>query len=108
LRLVDVEGALNHLSRAPEAPLVLEVSDDVIPENAGSYIVGGSEVVRGEEAGEMVSLDVRRLAQLYAGYLPAEQLARHGLVEPNSLEALELLGELFPPGEPWIYPPDHF
>jgi predicted acetyltransferase len=108
LRLVDVEGALNHLSRAPEAPLVLEVSDDVIPENAGSYIVGGSEVVRGEEAAEKVALDVRRLAQLYAGYLPAEQLARHGLVEPSSPEALALLGELFPPGEPWIYPPDHF
>jgi len=108
LRLVDVEGALNHLSRAPEAPLVLEVSDDGVPENAGPYTVGAGEVVRGEEAAEKVTLDVRQLAQLYAGYLTAGQLARHGLIEPGSPEALELLGGLFPPDEPWVYPPDHF
>ena len=108
LRLVDVEGALNYLSRTPEAPLVLEVADDVIPENAGSYTVGYGEVVRGEEAEARVSLDVRQLAQLYAGYLPAGQLARHGLVKPGSPEALELLEALFPVGDPWVYPPDHF
>jgi len=108
LRLVDVEGALSYLGRAPEAPLVLEVSDDVLPENAGPYTVGGGEVVRGEEAEARVSLDVRQLAQLYAGYLPAVQLARHGLVEPGSPEALELLEALFPVDDPWVYPPDHF
>ena len=108
LRLVDVEGALNYLSRTPEAPLVLEVADDIIPENAGSYTVGYGEVVRGEEAEARVSLDVRQLAQLYAGYLPAGQLARHGLVKPGSPEALELLEALFPVGDPWVYPPDHF
>jgi predicted acetyltransferase len=109
LRLVDVEGALSYLSRTPEAPLVLEVSDDVIPENAGSYTVGNGEVVRGEEEAEArVSLDVRQLAQLYAGYLPASQLARHGLVKPGSPEALELLEALFPVDDPWVYSPDHF
>jgi predicted acetyltransferase len=108
LRLVDVEGALSYLSRTPEAPLVLEVSDDVIPENAGSYTVGNGEVVRGEEAEERVWLDVRQLTQLYAGYLPAGQLARHGLVKPGSPEALELLEALFPVDDPWVYPPDHF
>jgi predicted acetyltransferase len=99
---------LSYLSRTPEAPLVLEVSDDVIPENAGSYTVRDGEVVRGEEAEARVSLDVRQLAQLYAGYLPAGQLARHGLVKPGSPEALELLGALFPVDDPWVYPPDHF
>jgi len=108
LRLVDVEGALNHLIRTSGEPLVLDVSDDSVPENAGPYTVGDGDVVRGEEAAEKVSLDVRQLAQLYAGYLPARQLARHGLVEPSSPRALELLQELFPTGEPWIYPPDHF
>jgi predicted acetyltransferase len=108
LRLVDVEGALNLLDRAVGKPLVLEVSDDVIEENSGEYTIGESEVVRGAEAEARVSLDVRQLAQLYAGYLPAGQLVRHGLVEPSSSQALEILGELFPPGEPWIYPPDHF
>ncbi|MGB3683304.1 MAG: GNAT family N-acetyltransferase, partial [Rubrobacteraceae bacterium] len=37
LRIVDVEGALNLLRRTTGEPLVLEVSDDVIPENSGEY-----------------------------------------------------------------------
>lgn len=108
LRLVDVEGALGLLDRRISAPLTLDVSDDAIPENAGVYTAGGGEAVRGAEAGERASLDVRQLAQLYAGYLPARQLARHGLVETSSTEALELLEELFPPGDPWVFGPDHF
>ena len=112
LRLVSVEGALGYLNRAVEAPLVLEVSDDVIPENAGEYTVGDGGAARGAargaEVAERVSLDVRQLARLYAGYLPARQLARHGLVEPNSERALELLETLFPVGDPWLFEPDHF
>ena len=108
LRLVDVEGALGLLGRTISAPLVLEVADDGVPENAGEYTVGGGGVVRGAEAGEKVSLDVRQLAQLYAGYLLAEQLARLGLIEPGSEKALRLLGELFPVGDPWILPLDGF
>ena len=108
LRLVDVAGALGYLERVSEAPLVLDVRDDVIPENAGEYTIGDGRVVRGAEAGESVSLDVRQLAQLYAGYLPARDLARHGLVKASSPEALDLLEELFPLGDPWLYGPDHF
>ncbi len=108
LRLVDVEEALGYLGRTPEAPLVLDVSDDVIPENASAYTVAEGKVVRGAEAGESVSLDVRQLAQLYAGYLPARDLARHGLVRASSPEALNLLEALFPQGDPWLFGPDHF
>jgi predicted acetyltransferase len=108
LRLVDVEGALGYLGRASEAPLVLDVSDDVIPENAGEFTVGDGKAVRGTEAGESVSLDVRRLAQLYAGYLPARELARHGFLRASSPEALDLLEEIFPVGDPWLFVPDHF
>ena len=108
LRLVDVESALGYLEREADAPLVLDVSDDVIPENAGEYTIGDGRVVRGSEAGESVSIDVRQLAQLYAGYLPARDLARHGLVKASSPEALDLLEELFPLGDPCLYGPDHF
>jgi predicted acetyltransferase len=107
-RLADVEGALGCLERKPEAPLVLEVSDDVVPENAGEYTVGDGEVARGAEAGERVKLDARQLARLYAGYLPARQLAWHGLLEPGSQRALESLDSLFPVGDPYVSPPDHF
>lgn len=108
LRLVDVEGALKLLRRDTGAPLVLEVEDDEIPENAGEYTVGHGRVIRGAEAGDRVSLDVRQLAQLYAGYLPARSLLRHGLVRPGSKRAMELLEAFFPPGDPWIFPPDDF
>src|ERR671921_2637936 len=108
LRLVDVETALGYLGRMPESPLVLDISDDVIPENSGEYTVADGQVARGAEAGESVSLDVRQLAQLYAGYLPARDLARHGLVKASSPEALDLLEELFPLGDPWLSGPDHF
>jgi len=110
LRLVDVEGALGHLRREAGSPLVLEVSDDGIPENAGDYTVGekAGEVTRGAHSEERVSLDVRQLAQLYAGYVTARRLAEHGLVRPGSPEALELLEAMFPMGDPWVSGPDHF
>lgn len=108
LRLVDVEGALGLLGREVEELLVLYVADDVVPENVGEYTVGRGEVVRGAETGERVTLDVRRLAQLYAGYLPARQLARNGVIDASSPEALALLERLFPVGDPWVYPLDQF
>jgi len=107
LRLVDVEGALRFKTFRGE-PLVLDVSDDVLPENAGEYTIGNGEVVRGAEVEERVSLDVRQLAQLYAGYLPARELARHGLIESSSAEALSLLEIHFPVGDPWVSALDHF
>jgi predicted acetyltransferase len=108
LRLVDVESALGYLERATEAPLVLSVEDDIVPENRGEYTVADGKVVRGAEAEESITLDVRRLAQLYAGYLPVDDLARHGLLRASSPEALDLLDSLFPVGDPWLYGPDHF
>ncbi len=108
LRLVDVAGALRHLRRESDSPLVLEVSDDGIPENNGEYTIGSGKAFRGNGAKHRVKLDVRQLAQLYAGYLPARQLAEHGLIQPDSEKALELLERFFPVGDPWVYPTDHF
>jgi predicted acetyltransferase len=108
LRLVDVETALGYLGLAPEEPLVLDVRDDVIPENHGQYTIGYGKVVRGAEAEQSVSLDVRQLAQLYAGYLPARELARHDLLAASSPSALRLLDSLLPVGDPWLSRPDHF
>ena len=107
LRIVDVEGALGSLDRKLPEPLVLEVADDVVSENAGAYTVGDG-VTRGVEAAEKVSVDMRQLAQLYAGYLPARQLSRRGMVRAGSPRALELLETLFPSGDPWVFPLDHF
>ena len=70
--------------------------------------MGDGGVARGAETAERVSLDVRQLARLYAGYLPARQLARHGLIQPDSEGALELLETIFPVGDSWLFEPDHF
>jgi predicted acetyltransferase len=111
LRLVSVEGALGLLACRSDvlgAPLVLEVEDDVIAENAGEYVIGGNGAIRDAGAEERVALDVRQLAQLYAGYLPSKQLARQGKLRPNSAKALELLEWFFPPSDPYVSPPDDF
>ena len=108
LRIVDVEGALNLLQREISVPLVLKVSDDVVPENTGDYTVTNGSVLRGADVEHRVALDVRRLAQLYAGYLPARQLARRGLIKPNSETSLRLLEDLFPADDPWVFPLDRF
>jgi predicted acetyltransferase len=108
LRLVDVGEALGYLERVSEAPLVLDVRDDVVTENHGAYTIADGRVIRGAKAEVSVSLDVRQLAQLYAGYLPAKELARHNLLDASSPDAIELLDSLFPVGDPWLYGPDHF
>ena len=108
LRLVDVEGALRFLNREVDEPLVFEIADDILLENASDYTVGDGRVRRGAHSEHRVALDVRQLAQLYAGYLTVPRLAEHGLIEAGSSEAIELLEAFFPPGDPWVYGPDHF
>ena len=108
LRLVDVEGALGSLRRNAGEPIVLDISDDGVPENSGPYTLGDGGVTRGVEAEARVTLDVRRLAQLYAGYVPAAQLARYGLIQADSPEALGLLDAWFPTEDPYVSVPDHF
>ena len=111
LRLVSVEGALELLGNRCvdlRTSLVLEIEDDVISENAGEYTLGDSGVIRGAKAEDRARLGVRQLAQLCAGYLSARQLARRDLVRPNSTRALELLSTLFPSGDPYVSPLDHF
>ena len=111
LRLVSVEGAFRLLGLRAEdlgTPLIIEAEDDLISENAGEYVIGGNGGARVAEVEERIVLDVRQLAQLYAGYLPARQLAHRGKLRPNSAKALELLERFFPPSDPYVSPPDDF
>lgn len=111
LRVVSVKGVLELLACRSEVlgtPLVLEVEDDVIAENAGEYVIGGDGTIRDTEAEERVALDVRQLAQLYAGYLSTRQLAHQDKLRPNSAKALALLERYFPPSDPYVSPPDYF
>lgn len=64
--------------------------------------------MRGAAAPGRAAPDVRRLAQLYAGYISAEQLARRGLVTPGSGRALELLDAIILRRRPVGVPADRF
>jgi predicted acetyltransferase len=88
LRIVDVPAALTARGYPPsiEAELPLELSDDVVAENSGRFVLRVSnsraEVERGGSE-DPLKLDVRTLATLYSGQHSALQLARMGRIEAS-------------------------
>ena len=82
LRLCHLQRALEARGYPPgmRAELHLAVEDDVLARNAGSWIVrvedGAAAVTRGGSG--RVRADIRALAALYTGHLPAETLALTG------------------------------
>jgi predicted acetyltransferase len=100
LHLVDVEAALRGRSYGRGEAVVLDVRDDLAPENAGRFRVGGS-VERTDDEAEL-SLDVRDLASVYLGGFSFEQLALGGRVEERAPGALARATALFrTPLPPW-------
>jgi len=114
LRIVDVRAALERRGwpAGVSAELQLELSDDVLPENAGTWtlaVAGGeARVTRAAAAAgasasagagargrrPAVRLDVRGLAPLYSGHLPPRQLQQAGLIEGDDA-GLDLAAALF-------------
>ncbi len=91
LRVVDVPGALGARRWAQEVDLVLEVRDDLLPDNAGRFRIRGgpegSEAARTDTSADLV-LDVRELGTAYLGGTSLQTLARAGLVhgeDPGTL-----------------------
>ncbi|HSJ92785.1 MAG TPA: GNAT family N-acetyltransferase [Gaiellaceae bacterium] len=76
LRLVDLEAALRARSYDAAEPVVLEVEDGFLPENAGRWHVGAEPQRTDAEAD--VSLDVSALASTYLGAFSFDQLVRAG------------------------------
>jgi predicted acetyltransferase len=73
LRLVDVEAALAARSYADDDEVVLEVSDDFCPWNAGRYRVGGG--AERTDAAADLELDIADLASVYLGGFSFARLA---------------------------------
>jgi predicted acetyltransferase len=73
LRIVDVEGALGGRSYATDDAIVVELSDDFCPWNAGRWRLG-REVARTDEPAEL-ELDVSDLACVYLGAFDFSRLA---------------------------------
>lgn len=105
LRLVDVEAALRAREYVDGEDVVLEVTDELCPWNAGRYRVGaGAERT---DAPPDLRLDVADLASAYLGAFDFEQLARALRVEELRPDALGRASRLFrtprPPFCPEIF-----
>lgn len=109
LRIVDLPAALTARGypAGVDAELHLEVTDEVLPENAGRWVLAvgpdGAEVAAGGR-GELRA-DARALAPLYAGYLTPDLLAASGRLEgtPGALAAATRLFAGPPPWMPDMY-----
>ena len=79
LRLVDVGAALSGRSYGSGDPVVLEVEDSFLPENAGCWRLADGRAERTEDEADL-ALDVGELGSLYLGAFTATELVRAGLV----------------------------
>jgi predicted acetyltransferase len=93
VRLVDVPAALAGRTYAGDGSVVLEVADDVLERNAGTYTVSAGGVEPGGEP--ELRLDVQALASVYLGGFTFAQLARAVRVEELAAGALARADALF-------------
>jgi predicted acetyltransferase len=93
LRLVDVAEALRLRSYAGDGSVVLDVRDELMPDNAGRYRVGAM-VERTDDEPDL-ALDVADLASAYLGTFGFERLASAGRVEELRPGALAAASALF-------------
>ncbi|ROO84237.1 putative acetyltransferase [Actinocorallia herbida] len=94
LRLVDVEAALARRTYRGAGSVTLAVTDDLLPDNTGTYRVSASGAAR-TDSPPALSLDVATLAALYLGGSRWWQHARAGRVAELAEGALHTAEELF-------------
>jgi predicted acetyltransferase len=105
LRIVDVRGALERRGWSPlvRGELHLDVRDELLRDNARRWVLevsGGRAQVREGGSGSL-SLDVRGLSALYAGFMPAEELRSAGLCAGSDAD-LARASALFAGPSPWL------
>jgi predicted acetyltransferase len=108
LRIITIDAALTARGYAADAEsdVLIEVTDDVLPENAGLWRLavsrGSAHVERASAtpAGAL-RLDIRALATLFTGHVSAATLRQRGLLEgPTSAE--RALEACLPPSGAWL------
>lgn len=92
IRILDLPAALGQRRYAADVDVVLEVSDAMLPANAGRWRVRAeawaeAEVTSTEAEPDLV-LDIRELGAAHLGATSLASLAQAGLVEVRSPEAL--------------------
>jgi predicted acetyltransferase len=105
LRVVSIAPALAARGWHPTATgrVDLEVEDDLLPGNAGRWVleVAGGQARVGRGGAGSVRLGPRGLAALYSGYLRPEAAVAAGLLEGPD-EQLAVLGGLCAGPSPWM------
>jgi len=79
VRLVDVGAALSARAYGGDGPVVLEVEDSFLPENAGRWRIAGGKAERTEDEADL-ALDVGELGSAYLGGFTFAELVRAGVV----------------------------
>jgi predicted acetyltransferase len=105
LRLVDVERALQARSYGHADSVVLEVTDEICPWNAGRYRIG-PDAGRTDDTAD-IGLDVADLASVYLGAWDVHRLVHAGRAEERVTGAAEaaslLLRTPLPPYCPEVF-----
>jgi len=94
LRLVDVPVALTAREYGDADPVVIEVHDTVLPDNAGRYRICADGVERTDAPADL-ELDVATLASVYLGDVPPSLLAAVGRVVVHDAAAPARADRLF-------------
>jgi predicted acetyltransferase len=79
VRVVDVGAALEGRAYGGDGPVVLEVADAFLPENAGRWRIAGGAAERTEDEPDL-ALDVGELGAAYLGGFTFGELVRSGVV----------------------------
>ncbi|MFD9890564.1 GNAT family N-acetyltransferase [Amycolatopsis sp. NPDC059027] len=94
LRLVDVPAALAAREYRGDDPVVLEVTDPLLPTNSGRYRISADGAARTADPAAL-RLDVGTLAMAYLGTWRPSTLASAGRIEARDPAALEAADALF-------------
>ena len=105
LRVIDAQRALRGRGYpvGVEAELHLEISDDLLPQNSGRFVLhisNGTARVRKGGRGRL-KLDIRAMAALFSGHLSTVQLASIGMAEGGAND-LALASTVFAGPPPWM------
>jgi predicted acetyltransferase len=98
VRVVDVPAALAARRYAAPVDIVIDVTDERVPENTGRWRLSGSaEGARCESTVDPADLscDIQALGAAYLGGTPLSALAAGGLVREHTAGALDAAGAAF-------------
>lgn len=99
VRVLDVPGALSARVFGHASPVVIDVRDEMFPENSGCYRLSSDGVARCAEAAQ-VSMDVGMLGALFLGGVSGRVLAEANRIEVHDASAVSDLDRLFKTEQP--------